>query len=117
MKTKVKEVYYCEFCKKKGMVRALMEHHEKYCTANPVNKSACYGTSGGCAFLEKVEHSQHPYYGDVIGYQFCQKHQKKLYSAKALRLKLDKQHPEHFADQELMPTDCADFKEFELPYD
>jgi hypothetical protein len=33
MKTKVKTVYYCEYCKKHSLMPLL--HHEKHCTANP----------------------------------------------------------------------------------
>lgn len=33
MKTKIKKVYYCDFCKKHSL-RPLADH-EKYCTANP----------------------------------------------------------------------------------
>jgi|ERR1035437_1381006 hypothetical protein len=36
MITKLKKVYYCEFCKKKkGMSASMMAQHEKHCTANP----------------------------------------------------------------------------------
>ena len=35
MKARQKWVYYCDFCKKKLMVRAAMERHEKHCTMNP----------------------------------------------------------------------------------
>lgn len=35
MKTLQKNVYYCDFCKKKGMGKAAMASHEKRCTANP----------------------------------------------------------------------------------
>jgi hypothetical protein len=35
MKTKIKKVYYCEFCKKKTMTINSMTLHEKHCTLNP----------------------------------------------------------------------------------
>lgn len=30
----LKKVYYCDFCKKKGMSAASMSKHEKHCTLN-----------------------------------------------------------------------------------
>lgn len=35
MKTKVKNVYYCEYCNKHGLRSDAMEKHEKHCTLNP----------------------------------------------------------------------------------
>jgi hypothetical protein len=35
MKTVKKNVYYCEFCKKKGLSSAHISKHEKHCTNNP----------------------------------------------------------------------------------
>ena len=35
MKTIKKNVYYCDFCKKKGLSAGHMNTHEKHCTANP----------------------------------------------------------------------------------
>ena len=35
MKTLLKKVYYCDFCKKKGMSASAMSVHEKHCTLNP----------------------------------------------------------------------------------
>lgn len=34
MKTKVKKVYYCDYCKKKGLSASAMSKHEKHCTGN-----------------------------------------------------------------------------------
>ena len=33
--TKLKNVYYCEFCNKHGLSAGAMTKHEKHCTANP----------------------------------------------------------------------------------
>lgn len=38
MKTVSKKVYYCDFCKKKGLSRRHMEDHEAHCTHNPGRK-------------------------------------------------------------------------------
>ena len=35
MKTKLKKVYYCDFCKKYRLTKNSMELHEKHCTLNP----------------------------------------------------------------------------------
>ena len=35
MKTLLKKVYYCDYCKKRGMSAPAMSKHEKHCTANP----------------------------------------------------------------------------------
>ncbi len=35
MITKLKKVYYCEFCKKHNISAGAMGYHEKHCTANP----------------------------------------------------------------------------------
>jgi hypothetical protein len=32
---KTKTVYYCEHCKKHGLMRNMMERHERHCTLNP----------------------------------------------------------------------------------
>ncbi len=34
MLTKTKKVYYCEFCKKKGLSAGAIKEHEKHCTGN-----------------------------------------------------------------------------------
>lgn len=51
MKEKVKNVYYCDHCKKHGLSKSAMVMHEVRCNKNPNNKRACFG----CQFLEKVE--------------------------------------------------------------
>ena len=38
MKTVKKNVYYCDFCKKKGLAKHHMIKHETHCTANPDRK-------------------------------------------------------------------------------
>lgn len=46
MITKIKEVYYCEYCKKRYLRKDFMERHEKLCYHNPANKRACHGCDG-----------------------------------------------------------------------
>jgi len=37
MESKTKQVYYCDHCKKHGLVRSAMERHELICKKNPDN--------------------------------------------------------------------------------
>lgn len=34
MKSKVKTVYYCDYCRKHSLVKHTLEHHEERCTGN-----------------------------------------------------------------------------------
>lgn len=47
MKTLIKKVYYCDFCKKKGLSHHSMVRHELICSQNPENNRPCY-TCGNC---------------------------------------------------------------------
>jgi len=51
MKTKTKEVFYCDYCKKHGLSKAAMVHHEAICYGNPENKRPCFN----CQYLTKRE--------------------------------------------------------------
>lgn len=42
MKTKVKNVYYCDHCGKKGMVKRIIEFHEQYCVKNLATYPNCF---------------------------------------------------------------------------
>jgi hypothetical protein len=42
MKTKIKEVYYCEFCKKHGLLKHAMIRHESMCWGNPETDRPCF---------------------------------------------------------------------------
>lgn len=48
MISKLKTVYYCEHCKKKGMVAIHIKAHEEHCCSNPARKCQL------CAHLETV---------------------------------------------------------------
>lgn len=49
MKSKTKTVYYCDHCKKKGLVKSKMESHEELCHKNPANDRPCFS----CVHLTK----------------------------------------------------------------
>lgn len=55
MITKNKEVYYCEHCRKHGLNKGAMKHHENICSKNPVNDRPCF-------------HCKHLGYNDAIAY-------------------------------------------------
>jgi len=46
MKELLKKVYYCDFCKKKGMSKHHMSKHEMSCTMNPNRKCGLCGYNG-----------------------------------------------------------------------
>jgi hypothetical protein len=41
MKIKTKPVYYCDYCKKHGLSKPAMAHHEAICKRNPDNFRPC----------------------------------------------------------------------------
>jgi len=51
MESKTKQVYYCDHCKKHGLVRSAMERHELICKKNPDNHRPCFQ----CVHLDKTE--------------------------------------------------------------
>lgn len=103
MKTKTKEVYYCEHCKKHGLVKYMMIYHEKICNKNPENNRACIY----CYYLEKrstvvlVEGYFEPYEKEVE-VLYCTKKDIYLYpprvEIKGNAFELDNNHP--------MPKEC-----------
>ncbi len=53
MKTVKKNVYYCDFCNKRGFSSGHMRAHEKHCTANP--NRICRVCDGQFEFLELIK--------------------------------------------------------------
>ena len=47
MRHKLKKVYYCDFCKKHGLMAHWIKQHEKYCTANPKRECRMCGNNDG----------------------------------------------------------------------
>lgn len=58
MKIKLKNVYYCDFCKKHGLASWAMKEHEKHCTLNPDRKCGLCDRKGvykkGIKFIDKA---------------------------------------------------------------
>lgn len=42
MKTIIKPVYYCDYCKKHFLSKYFAENHEKGCVKNPENERPCF---------------------------------------------------------------------------
>lgn len=56
MKTVKKNVYYCDFCKKKGLSAPVIARHEKHCTANPDREcKPCKESRDIKTFIEKLK--------------------------------------------------------------
>ena len=49
MKTKLKKVYYCDYCKKHGLRKDYMKYHEEHCTLNLKRKC------GLCKRIDSIE--------------------------------------------------------------
>jgi len=58
MKIKLKKVYYCDFCKKHGLVSWAIKKHEKHCTLNPDRECGLCKKKGvnkkGIKFIQKA---------------------------------------------------------------
>lgn len=106
MKTKSKNVYYCDHCNKHGLSEPAMKHHELICNMNPVNDRPCLH----CIHLTKKQ-AVTTYY-EYDGYEYI-KHLDCLYCMKKeifLHLpKNDIKNNVHDLDNfinEKMPTEC-----------
>lgn len=108
MKTEVKTIYTCDYCKKTYFRKHACEKHELWCNSNPKNKKAC----SGCVNLIKVEinvENNHPEYASTFLFfdAFkCTVFDKLLYPTIVQRKGLLDRYPETFEDQEPMPTEC-----------
>lgn len=85
MISKIRMVHQCEFCKKKYFVKPAAEHHEKFCTMNPINFKAC----SDCKFCreDKVDIEIFMNTRTVKGF-FCDKLKVGIYPTKVERLRL-----------------------------
>jgi hypothetical protein len=52
MRTEIKKVYYCEYCKIHRLSASTISRHEKYCKSNPKNAHKCFEF---CRYLEKTQ--------------------------------------------------------------
>ena len=84
MKTKTKEVYYCEHCKKHGLSKHKMLHHEAICSSNPENNRPCFNCKYLCkktieVYIDHYDGSQTERQVDLF---FCNKKDVFLYTPK-----------------------------------
>jgi len=110
MKTKNKEVYYCDHCGKHGLSKHFMVRHEKICHKNKDNNRPCFD----CEFLEKKQTkilSEYCFGSDcerAVDLFFCKSKKTFLYTpqneVKGNRFELsdDENNP--------MPKECSEFK-------
>lgn len=111
MKTKTKEVYYCEHCKKHGLSKHKMEYHEKMCYKNPENIRPCYD----CVFFGKketisvIEHYNGTQDGIRVDIFHCMK--KDVFLVSPITVKKGNEI-EHEEISERMPTKCEHYKSF-----
>jgi hypothetical protein len=61
MKSKILEVFYCEYCKKHYLRKHLCGKHEKQCGRNPKNWRACHS----CIYLAKTKDFIYSGYGET----------------------------------------------------
>lgn len=57
MITKIKEVYYCEYCKKRYLAKWAIENHERRCTLNPKRECKLCGQGDLTKIIEKYKNS------------------------------------------------------------
>ena len=112
MKTITKPVYYCDYCKKKGLSKFAMELHEKWCNANPDNYMKCIG----CIHLDAVAVEFTNEHGTMKSNSFkCEVKGIQMYPLKALKKNLPTKYPHDFENKVLMPKQCGMFED-DLPF-
>lgn len=95
MKTKIKDVYYCDHCKKHGLSRLAMVKHENVCYLNPINAHPCRD----CRWME----------AEGV-YNRCRKLDVYLHSRIAQEKKLPERYPHDFKDSQQMPSECKEYQ-------
>lgn len=111
-------VYQCEFCKKKMFREHAMKNHEKWCTHNPINFTAC----SGCDHLEvntfewSNEHGAYSTDDLITSNCFrCKAKNVEMYPLKALKKELPTRYPHDFENKVLMLSKCELYKDT-LPF-
>ena len=82
MKTKTKPVYYCDHCKKHGLSRPAMAHHEAICRSNPANLRPCFDCvnltkSGTTIFYDNPDGTDDE---RTVSVMYCSAHKKCLHT-------------------------------------
>jgi hypothetical protein len=113
MKSELKLVHTCDFCKKYSTNKGSITRHQKGCSNNPANKTACLGILCKHLGKTKIEGST----GYLIDVFYCNKLNKKVYYPNAKHKGCLHRYPDTFKDQEPMPTECEHFKISGLIYE
>lgn len=111
--------YHCEHCPKMLFSKSAMIKHEDTCNSNPKNNKACFG----CKYLTKTEQDiwfENRWGGEgdykkVFVFK-CTKLDKLMYPYSIEKKDLPNKYPETYEDQEVMPNNCEEFQEDNLPF-
>lgn len=115
MKSKIKTVFYCDHCNKKGLVKSKMERHEELCPKNPVNARPCFS----CYHLTKKVTTSIQRRPDDLDYKFnaelfyCNATKCFLHTPQAIAKK------KTFELEEVskpMPNTCDSYEQIEIPF-
>ena len=116
MKSKTKTVYYCDHCKKKGLVKSKMERHEELCHKNPANDRPCFK----CEHLTKRQTSiyiDQPDYGSNgekrVDLFYCNATKHFLYPPQSI---VKKNSFELEEANYPMPNACDSYEQIETPF-
>lgn len=111
MKTELKKVYTCDFCKKHTLSASSTSRHEKYCQNNPTNRHACFNW---CKHLIRERKND---YGYARRTTFnCGVTGKEMYSFQ-LEKKQSLYPYTKMLKGERMPLQCDLYKEMEMDRD
>jgi len=106
MKTELKKVYYCEFCKKHGLSASSISRHEKYCKMRPENRHKCFDT---CANMKRdIDFINWPASARIKTIFTCGVTGVKMYSY--LLEKRIEFNPEFIEGLTRMPVQCKDYR-------
>ena len=114
MKQEIKEVFYCDHCKKHLFRKSSMIRHEKLCLNNPENHKKCLS---GCKHFEMINHivffdrfdNEDNYIEKKVNVFRCNKFDKLMFPFSIERKKLHEKF-DTYSDQEPMPKDCEGFE-------
>jgi len=105
MRSEIRKMYFCEYCRKHYIHPGHAKRHEKFCKKNPNNKHKCFW----CKHLLYEKGYWDCYDGDMgvfcQGVFTCKKTEKEMFSYKA-------EKSQYIAlDGERMPLECEDFED------
>lgn len=116
MQTKTKNVYYCEHCKKNGLVKWMIEKHERFCSSNPVNFSRCCNCVHVISETIDIDYSNggDENYTRTSSAFKCAVKKCGLIPLVARRKGLPERYPDTFLGAIPMPSACWEFEEIDF---